>query len=479
MRYHNGWIYSSPMGGVRVLQNDAILNCWKALGAENGELGPPAGDRITADDLIYQEFTGGVITASDTMSDAARLDGAAVPMSRYRLILERVICERESDGPGSDDVWLTIGVSAPPKLTNGVKTNFVRWRDRSLNSGDNALVALQLYAGLLPDAFLLTTLGVEVDASSPAQKVLDKFEADILDFDKDFALSADDWAMIIVISGAAGAVVGGIIGVTTGSEPIALTINGIPVGIYGGPWAQLGAGATSGMIVGVLVGVAIALIGEALMPDPFIANRTLYSAKMIRGEVAPGSPDPKAAAKIGVNHWVGYDRRPNGDLVEYHTFSSDLEHSRYVLKLRHHEVVRRTPDMRILRAEHSDKVVDVWHASGEELAPVIQFEETGGDNQWWRLEPLADGYVRIVAVHSGLVLDVKEASLDAGAAIIQFPWNGGDNQRWRIDPVGDANRIIAKHSGMVLDVSDGGTGNEFPLIQSRWTGAYSQRFRIE
>ena len=71
-------------------------------------------------------------------------------------------------------------------------------------------------------------------------------------------------------------------------------------------------------------------------------------------------------------------------------------------------------------------------ASLDNAAPVIQFACHGGENQQWRVENAADGYVRIVSRHSGQCLDVTGASSEAGATVIQWPCHGEANQQWRL-----------------------------------------------
>jgi hypothetical protein len=85
-----------------------------------------------------------------------------------------------------------------------------------------------------------------------------------------------------------------------------------------------------------------------------------------------------------------------------------------------------------IRAHHSGLVLDVAEASTENGAPLIQWERNFQPNQHFRLEPVADGLVRIIAKHSGLVLDVAGASMDAGTPIIQWTWHGGLHQLWRV-----------------------------------------------
>ncbi len=113
-------------------------------------------------------------------------------------------------------------------------------------------------------------------------------------------------------------------------------------------------------------------------------------------------------------------------------------------------------------SRNSGKCLDVYGASTDAVAPIIQWTCHGGPNQQWRLEPVSDGAVRIIAHHSGQVLDVYGGLVDDVTPIIQFPWHGGDNQRWTVEPASNGYVfIVARHSGKVLDVERG-----------RWTTAH-------
>jgi Ricin-type beta-trefoil lectin domain-like len=130
--------------------------------------------------------------------------------------------------------------------------------------------------------------------------------------------------------------------------------------------------------------------------------------------------------------------------------------------------------------KHSGKRFDIEGASTANGARLIQWDDNGGHNQHFSMEPLDDGTFRFVAEHSGLVLDVEGASTAAGARIIQWPWHGGDNQRFRVEDLGDGvNRIIAKHSGLVLDVEGASTASGAQVIQWTWNGGDNQRFTFD
>ena len=81
-----------------------------------------------------------------------------------------------------------------------------------------------------------------------------------------------------------------------------------------------------------------------------------------------------------------------------------------------------------LRPLHTPSHQVLLHAS-------VLYPATGGDNQVWTLEPVADGYVRIVARHSGKAMDVECASTDDGAGVVQYTPHGNANQQWLLRAV--------------------------------------------
>jgi len=104
-------------------------------------------------------------------------------------------------------------------------------------------------------------------------------------------------------------------------------------------------------------------------------------------------------------------------------------------------------------ARHSGKCLDVRAASTDDLAPIIQWDCHGRENQQWRFEPVGDGYYRMIVRHSSKALDVSGASAEDLGLIIQYQSHGGENQHWRLDPLEDGYyRITARHSGKALDV---------------------------
>jgi len=90
----------------------------------------------------------------------------------------------------------------------------------------------------------------------------------------------------------------------------------------------------------------------------------------------------------------------------------------------------------------SSKCVDVYGGSGDDGAPVVQWDCNGGGNQTFQLREVGAGWVQVVAVHSGKCLDVTSGSRDEGALIQQYGCRdavtendpGAGNQSWRFSP---------------------------------------------
>jgi hypothetical protein len=125
----------------------------------------------------------------------------------------------------------------------------------------------------------------------------------------------------------------------------------------------------------------------------------------------------------------------------------------------------------------SGKCLDVFGASTDAAAQVIQWSCHGGQNQQWRLEPAGGGAFRIIARHSGQVLDVFGALVDDVTPVIQYPVHGGENQLWAIEPTSAGYvRIIARHSGKAIDVEGASLDDGAWIIQYTPHGGTNQEW---
>jgi len=130
-------------------------------------------------------------------------------------------------------------------------------------------------------------------------------------------------------------------------------------------------------------------------------------------------------------------------------------------------------------SRHSGKCLDVFGASLDDAAPVIQWTCTGGPNQQWRLERTASGAYHLIARHSGKALDVFGALVDDLAPAIQFPTNNGDNQLWTLQPASDGYvSIVAHHSGKPLDVAGASLEDGAVVIQYTAHGGANQQWLL-
>src|SRR5262249_23733441 len=130
-------------------------------------------------------------------------------------------------------------------------------------------------------------------------------------------------------------------------------------------------------------------------------------------------------------------------------------------------------------------VIEVAGASMSDNALVQQCPPQNTPNQRFRFEPRVDGFYR---VQTGLrrsatntpvllLLHVAGASMTPGARIQQYAQNGGANQEFELDPLGDGYfRIIARHSGLVVEVPEGSPKIGVPLRQAIWIGGTNQQW---
>ncbi len=118
-----------------------------------------------------------------------------------------------------------------------------------------------------------------------------------------------------------------------------------------------------------------------------------------------------------------------------------------------------------LVAKHSGRCMDVYGASRDNGAAIIQWDCHTGDNQLWSLVSAGNDYYKLVAKHSGKCLDVYGASRDNGARLIQWDCHGGDNQLFKREQAGSYYRLRAKHSNRCVDVYGGQRDNGVRLIQ--------------
>ncbi|GAB7105382.1 hypothetical protein JCM4814A_36960 [Streptomyces phaeofaciens JCM 4814] len=139
-----------------------------------------------------------------------------------------------------------------------------------------------------------------------------------------------------------------------------------------------------------------------------------------------------------------------------------------------------TPTSYTLVNRNSGKCLDLSGGSTANGTNVFQWSCTGGTNQKWRIEDLADDTSRLVNVAGGGVLDTADCSGADGADLRQWSWLNNKCQRFRLvhTASGDYVRIVNENSGKVADVADCGTVNGTDVRQWTWLDNTCQQWRL-
>ncbi|MFJ7073433.1 RICIN domain-containing protein [Streptomyces sp. NPDC098781] len=130
-------------------------------------------------------------------------------------------------------------------------------------------------------------------------------------------------------------------------------------------------------------------------------------------------------------------------------------------------------------SRHAGRTMDVQGAAVNNGAPLLQYSYKNAPNQRFRLDPVGEGYFRILVEHSGKCVDVAGNSTASGARVQQWEYVGGNNQKFKPVSTGSGYyKLIAKHSGKCLDVSGGFTADGSAIIQWDYVGGNNQQWRL-
>ncbi|WP_346836715.1 RICIN domain-containing protein [Microbulbifer sp. SAOS-129_SWC] len=135
---------------------------------------------------------------------------------------------------------------------------------------------------------------------------------------------------------------------------------------------------------------------------------------------------------------------------------------------------------------NSGKCIDIYWSQTGNGTPVQQYSCNQGSNQRFLVEGTGNGAFLIKSALSGnKPIDVSDVSMDAGAKIHLWDERGGDNQKWTLEPVVYAPavqdgiyNIVATHSGKCLDVPGSSTAAGTQLQQYACNGTGAQAFEL-
>ncbi|MGW7378160.1 glycoside hydrolase family 47 protein [Streptomyces sp. NPDC054794] len=123
------------------------------------------------------------------------------------------------------------------------------------------------------------------------------------------------------------------------------------------------------------------------------------------------------------------------------------------------------------------RAMDVSGASTSDGGAVIVWTAHSGANQRW-IATTSGGYTKLTSLNSGKVLEVPRSSTADGTALNQWAHNGTATQQWTVQPVADGyQRLVDRNSGKAADVD--GTGNGAAVVQRPVSGAASQQWLWE
>ncbi|KUJ84512.1 hypothetical protein AWR36_002230 [Microbulbifer flavimaris] len=135
---------------------------------------------------------------------------------------------------------------------------------------------------------------------------------------------------------------------------------------------------------------------------------------------------------------------------------------------------------------NSGKCVDIYRSYTSNGTDVQQYSCNQGTNQRFLIEGTGEGDFLIKTALSGnKPVDVSNVSMDEGAKIHLWDEHGGENQRWALDPVihdavvpSGIYKLVAKHSGKCLDVPGSSTSPGTQIQQYSCNGTSAQTFEV-
>lgn len=134
-----------------------------------------------------------------------------------------------------------------------------------------------------------------------------------------------------------------------------------------------------------------------------------------------------------------------------------------------------------IRALHSNRCLDVAHASAAHMANVLQATCVNGYNQQWEKVYTDSNYFKLRPRHvANKCLDVAHGSIGHMADVIQADcWSPGYNQQWgTFQTVNGYGQIRARHSNKCLDVAHMNKAHGADVIQGDCWNGDNQRWRF-
>jgi len=131
-----------------------------------------------------------------------------------------------------------------------------------------------------------------------------------------------------------------------------------------------------------------------------------------------------------------------------------------------------------VKSVNSGLVVDDPASSTTSNTQLIQWPQTGYNNQKWMFAKNADGSWTAKNVTSGLCMAVENASTAMRAPVVQATCTGGAEQKWQLKPQGSGYELVDQNSGQCLDVTSSSLTKGTLLIQYPCYGTTNQQWTM-
>lgn len=134
----------------------------------------------------------------------------------------------------------------------------------------------------------------------------------------------------------------------------------------------------------------------------------------------------------------------------------------------------------IIRNKFTDKVLDLVNGSRANGTNIIQYSQTGGTNQQWRVHYLGDNKYSLTNLAGGGKAEVYGNDSSDGANISQWASNGSAEQNWVLtDQGGGYFRVLNDGTGKAMEVYDWDTSDAANVSQWKDNGEDIQRWAFE
>lgn len=134
----------------------------------------------------------------------------------------------------------------------------------------------------------------------------------------------------------------------------------------------------------------------------------------------------------------------------------------------------------VIKNKFSGKVLDVSNASTAEGTSIIQYTNTGADNQLWDVKYIGSGNYSITSIATGKAIEVYNWDTNDGADIAQYSYWGGESQLWSITDQGSGYfNIINSFSSKSAEVYGWSTDNGANIAQWTYWGGDSQLWEFQ